>query len=121
MGGALNDQARRASEDLHRFRVRLKGLCHLGERSEIRVFLLHYHLVSCANDLGPDGRHRPASFARDRVELLDRLEIFIEVAVQNLRVGSAVVDLRVHRLAAGGHGLDVERQEGDLEVALDEP
>jgi hypothetical protein len=27
----------------------------------------------------------------------------------------------VHRLSAGGHGVDVERQEGELEVALDDP
>jgi glycogen debranching enzyme len=43
-----------------------------------------------------------------------------EVRLENLRVGDAVVDLRVHRLADGGHGIDVERQQGELEVALDE-
>jgi glycogen debranching enzyme len=44
-----------------------------------------------------------------------------EVRLSNLRVGDTSVDLRVRRLATGGHGLDVERGSSDLEVALDEP
>ena len=73
------------------------------------------HLVSELLGLRADAPHK-------RLALRPWLPMWLdEVRLENLRVGSAVVDLRVHRLAAGGHGLDVERQEGDLEVALDEP
>ena len=43
-----------------------------------------------------------------------------QIRLENLRVGEATLDLRVHRLPDGGHGLDIERQDGELEVALDE-
>jgi len=43
-----------------------------------------------------------------------------EVRFAGLRVGDAVVDLRVAREPTGGHQIAVDEQEGDLEVALDE-
>jgi glycogen debranching enzyme len=72
------------------------------------------HLVTVLLGLDADAPHRHLTL---RPWLPAWLE---EVRLTNLRVGDASVDLRVHRLAAGGHGLDVERQSGDLEVALDE-
>ena len=73
------------------------------------------HTVSELLGLQPDATHH-------RLTVRPWLPMWLdEVRLDNLRVGDAVVDLRVHRSAAGGHGVDVERQEGDLEVALDEP
>ena len=43
-----------------------------------------------------------------------------EVRFEGLRVGDAVVDLRVRREQSGGHQIAVDGQEGDLEVALEE-
>jgi glycogen debranching enzyme len=44
-----------------------------------------------------------------------------EVRLENLCVGTAAADLVVRRLPEGGHGLDVGRVRGPLEVVLDEP
>jgi glycogen debranching enzyme len=43
-----------------------------------------------------------------------------EVRFDGLGVGEAVVDLRVFRQDAGGHGIEVDRREGDLDVTLEE-
>jgi glycogen debranching enzyme len=43
-----------------------------------------------------------------------------EVRFEKLGVGDAVVDLRVYRQGAGGHGIEVDERQGRLEVALEE-
>jgi glycogen debranching enzyme len=72
------------------------------------------HLITCMLGIEADAPHR-------RLTLRPWLPSWLEhVELANLRVGDASVDVRVHRLEAGGHGLDVERLEGELEVALEE-
>jgi len=72
------------------------------------------HFITALLGLEADAPHR-------RLTLRPWLPLWLgEVRLENLRVGDAVVDLRLHRLEQGGHGLDVERQEGDLEIAVDE-
>jgi glycogen debranching enzyme len=44
-----------------------------------------------------------------------------EVRFDGMRVGDTVLDLRVFRAQAGGHGIEVDHAEGDLEVTLEEP
>ena len=43
-----------------------------------------------------------------------------EVRFEKLGVGDAVVDLRVYRQGAGGHGIEVDERQGRLEVVLEE-
>ncbi|MCU1451659.1 MAG: amylo-alpha,6-glucosidase [Acidimicrobiales bacterium] len=72
------------------------------------------HLITALLGIEADAPHH-------RVVLRPGLPGWLdEVALANLRVGDAVVDLRVRRLVGGGHGLDVEQVIGDLEIALEE-
>jgi glycogen debranching enzyme len=43
-----------------------------------------------------------------------------EVRFERLAVGEAVIDLRVFRQEAGGHGIEVDQHEGEVDVALEE-
>ena len=72
------------------------------------------HLVSTLLALQADA-------PRHRLVLRPWLPTWLDqIRLENLRVGETTLDLRVHRLPDGGHGLDIERQDGELEVALDE-
>jgi glycogen debranching enzyme len=43
-----------------------------------------------------------------------------EVRFDGLRVGDTVLDLHVRRASVGGHQIEVDRQEGELDVTLEE-
>jgi glycogen debranching enzyme len=72
------------------------------------------HLITALLGIEADAHHHRLVLRPWLPGWLDSVEL------ANLRVGQSVVDLRVHRLEAGGHGLDVGRQLGELEVVLDE-
>jgi hypothetical protein len=72
------------------------------------------HLITTLAGLDPDAPNHRLVVRPGLPTWLD------EIRFGTLCVGGAEIDLRVYRRASGGHGIDVEPRQGELDVVLED-